>query len=319
MPCSSRFERKSESVKKVLVTGASGFLGSAVTNQLAKLESYETIAVISGRHPAPFPANVRVETANLLDGKARMDLMDRVKPDIMVHLAWGLVGRDFWHSGENLKWLESSLQLCRLFHQNGGTRMIFAGSHAEYGIGYPGRAEQEMAERRTLYGTCKLAYEQVAANFCERNHISFASGRYFSIYGPEDNRPVYSALTGAIQDMLKGRIFECKGPWNILDYIYVDDAAEATIKLMESDYCGAINIASGHPRMMKDVFALVAEIIGSPELLSLNEELAEYHVCSANVEQMESVLHYRCPTSFREGLEKTIQWWRRKLMAADGK
>jgi len=305
-------------VKRVLVTGASGFLGSAITERLAKLEDYETVAVISGRHPVSFPANVRVETADLLNETARVGLLERIRPDIMLHIAWGLVGKDFWSSEENMKWLEASSHLCRLFRQYGGSRFLFAGSHTEYGIGYPGRSEREQEKTFTLYGACKLAFEQTAANFCEKNSIAFASGRYFSIYGPRDNRPVYSALTAAIQSLLKGEAFECKAPWNIWDYIYVDDAAEATIRLMESNYCGILNIGSGYPRMMKDVFSEVAKIVGRPELLRLDSSVRGCGICVANTEQMQSILHYNCPTPFREGLEKTVQWWKDKERYNDG-
>lgn len=306
-------------MRKVLVTGAGGFLGGAVVKRLAQSGDYEITAAVSGRHPVEFPDGVHTEAADLLDERARGELMERVRPDTMLHLAWGLVGKDFWYSEENLRWLEASSHLCRLFREYGGLRFVFAGSHTEYGKGYPGRLEQEKPEDFTLYGACKLAFEQVASNFCRRNNIEFASGRFFSIYGPEDHRPVYSALTASIQDMLKGKIFECKGPWNIWDYIYVDDAAEAGVRLLESRFCGTLNIGSGQPQMMKNVFSMVAESIGRPELLKFDESSREYHVCSANVERMEEVLGYRCPTSFREGLEKTIQWWRYKLAAEEKK
>ena len=91
-------------MKKILVTGAGGFLGSAVIERLAKLDKYVTTAVISGRHPVEFPSNIHVKTANLLNENEREELMRDTRPDIILHLAWGLVGKDFWYSEENLTW-----------------------------------------------------------------------------------------------------------------------------------------------------------------------------------------------------------------------
>lgn len=113
--------------------------------------------------------------------------------------------------------------------------------------------------------------------------------------------------------MLEGKTFLCKAPNNIWDHIYIDDAVEATVRLMLSDYCGSMNIASGRPMTMRQVFSEMADIIGWPELLTFDENQLECLALTADVSQMKSVLNYRCTTPFRVGLEKTIQWWREQL------
>lgn len=305
-------------MRKVLVTGAGGFLGGAVVKRLAQSGDYEITAAVSGRHPVEFPDGVHTEAADLLDERARGELMERVRPDTMLHLAWSLDNNDFLISENNLRWLEASLHLCRLFRQHGGTRLIFAGSSSEYGTGFPGSAETCREQEFSLYGECKLAFEKIAQNFCTRNQVEFVSARYFSIYGPGDDRPG-RALPLAIRTLLAGEVFRCTGPWNVWDYIYINDAAEATEKLIGSSFCGSVNIASGRPQTMRDVFRLAAELVGSPELVEFDETRTGSAIYSANVERMEEVLGYRCPTSFREGLEKTIQWWRYKLAAEEKK
>lgn len=298
-------------MKRVLVTGAGGFLGGAVVKRLASLGEYETIAAVSGRHPVEFPAGVRVEAADLLDERAREELMERVRPDCLLHLAWSLDDDGFLISESNLRWLEASLHLCRVFRRCGGTRLIFAGSSSEYGTGFTGSAETCREQEFSLYGDCKLAFEKVAGNYCARNQVEFATARYFSIYGPGDDRPG-RALPLAIRTMLAGEVFRCSGPRNVWDYIYIDDAAEATVRLIESDFCGSVNIASGRPQTMREVFTAAAELAGTPELVEFDETRTGSVIYSANTELMETVLGYRCSTSFREGLEKTIQWWRDK-------
>ena len=300
--------------KKVLVTGAGGFLGSAVMKRLAEMDDYETTAVISGRRPVNFPEGIRIETADLLAERARTELMERTRPDVMLHFAWSLDDGGFLNSEDNIKWLEASLHICRLFRSCGGTRFLFAGSSSEYGTGFAGSTEMPRQPMFSLYGNCKLAFEQIAENFFKQNAMEFASARFFSIYGPGDDRPG-RALPLAISKILSGEKFYCMGPGNIWDYIYVDDAAEAAIRLLESTYCGPINIASGKTRTMREVFAAVAELIGAPDLIEFDETKFGSVIYSANVELMQTVLHYQCSTPFREGLKKTIQWWRDKLEA----
>ena len=119
-------------MKKVLVTGATGFIGKACLNALQK-EDLEIHAISSN----PIPAHAKDQTrtkwhkADLHDYIAIKDLMANVRPDYLLHLAWYVEHSLYWSSKENLKWVATSLNLATEFANNGGTKLVCAGK-AEY-------------------------------------------------------------------------------------------------------------------------------------------------------------------------------------------
>ena len=294
-----------------MITGASGLLGRAVVQYLCDRREYEIVAVISGRKKVTFPQGVIVEKVNLLDAESEDTLMKKRQPDFMIHLAWSLEDESFLASDRNIRWLEASLRLLNLFCKYNGQRFLFAGSSSEYGTGFYGNSEEIKNIPYTLYGICKLSFEKIEEQFCQFNGMGYATARYFSIYGPGDDRPG-RAIPTAIQTFLEEKPFFCSSPWNVWDYIYVEDAAEATIALLDSDYCGSINVASGQPISMKEVFSTIATTLERPELFQYNEEKRESKILTADCDKSISVLGNYQRTAFVEGIKKTIQWWRNK-------
>lgn len=296
-------------METVLVTGASGLLGQTVVAKLAKTHKYHVVAVVSGRRKVSFAENIQVEVCDLLEEKERIELLHQVRPNLICHLAWSLGDSAFLESENNLKWLEASLHIIRLFVKCGGRRFVFAGSSSEYGQTAGGCSENGSLPQYSLYGATKLAFEKMAELYCAQVKVSFASARYFSIYGPGDVREG-RALPSAIKTMLAGEKFVCKAPCHIWDYIYVDDAASATELLLASDYCGAMNIASGRPISMREAFQTLALVMGCEDLLEIDDDTKRSVILTADIEKMKQILGFKCKTDFSTGITKTVQWWK---------
>lgn len=246
---------------------------------------------------------VHCEPVDLLDEHETAELLKRVSPDVLCHLAWAIGGPGFRDSEENMAWLEASLRLMRLFD---GRRLIFAGSSSEYELG-----DSAGKSTLSLYGSSKLRFETVAGEYCREMGIRFASGRIFTVYGPGDVKSD-AAIPSTIQAMLRGEPVRCNAPNNLWDYIYIDDAAEAMTRLVCSEAEGIMDIGTGRPTSMRQAFQTMAEAVGRPDLLACNGENPAGVRLVADTARMRQELGYTCQTSFAEGIARTVAWWRER-------
>ena len=114
------------SVKRVLLTGASGFIGRHCVSSLQE-RGYEVHAV-HYRHQSPGDPRVVWHNADLLDPAALSCLFSGVSPTHLLHLAWYAAPGDYITSSENLRWVDASMEMLRRFREEGGRRVVVAGS-----------------------------------------------------------------------------------------------------------------------------------------------------------------------------------------------
>lgn len=294
-----------------MITGAGGFIGRAVTKLATKEENWEIYILSSGRRksaPMQPPARVHTVTADLRDPRQCETLIKTLRPDILLHLAWNLEERDFLHANANVHWLEISLGLLRLFAENGGKYVTFAGSSSEYGESREPCSENGPTAPYNLYGLSKLAFTNLARTFCASNGIGFASIRYFSVYGPGE-RHLLHAVPLSISTMLRGEKFVCKAPNNVWDYVYIDDAAAATIRVMQKKFCGIVNVG-GDAVSMRELFTIIAEQVGNPDVLAFENEDVPGRYLTADTGILRGEIGYTRQTDLCQGLSKTVAWWK---------
>ena len=114
---------------KILVTGASGFLGRSVLRPLAE-RGHEVIAVSQKGETVGISPKIKWVRCNLLSHLETKSIIDELRPEGLLHLAWETSHGVYWNSPNNLLWTGSSLNMLEAFSRNGGKRLIIAGSSA---------------------------------------------------------------------------------------------------------------------------------------------------------------------------------------------
>src|SRR5215813_7085503 len=149
----SRFFRL-PAMNRVLVTGATGFVGRQCLAPLSK-DGWEIHATSLKGSVVDAPASVNWHEIDLLNADRVAGLLAEVRPTHLIHFAWHAVPGDYWTSQENFRWVQASLVLFRVFASCGGRRAVVAGSCAEYDWRYGYCSETVTpGSPATVYGAC---------------------------------------------------------------------------------------------------------------------------------------------------------------------
>src|ERR1044071_4009932 len=298
-------------MKKVLITGATGFIGHHCLPRLAA-SGYEIHAVSSKDAPSVDESDVTWHRVDLLQREQVFDVVSTVEPTHLLHLAWYAVPGKYWTSTENFRWVQASLDLFEAFASSGGKRVVAAGSCAEYEWGNDEPCSETKPPLRpaTLYGACKHSLRIMLEAYAAQAGLSAAWGRIFFLYGPGEYES--RLVASVIRSLLGNETALCSHGRQVRDLLYVEDVADAFVRLLDSDVRGAVNIASGLGVALKDVVGEIGEKLNRPDLIRLNAGTApvsEPHALVADVTRLREELGWRPEHDLHDGLNKTIVWW----------
>lgn len=303
-------------MKKVLLTGATGFIGRHTIAPLTNA-GFEVHAVTSKVPVNSIDVNEQCcwHTMNLLDPTQVKNLVSTIKPTHLLHFAWYNIPGKCLVAEENFLWVQASLELLKYFREQGGERVVMAGSALEYDWNY-GYCSEVLTPRNphTTYGVCKNALQEMLKAYSEITKLSSAWGRVFNVYGPYDHPK--RLVSSVILSLLKDEPALCSHGNQLRDYLYVEDVANAFVKLLESKVVGEINIASGKPVAVKEIVLKIAEKLGKLDLVKLGTILAsvdEPPLFAANVSHLSTEMSFLPKYDLDNGLDEAIIWWQKQL------
>lgn len=239
---------------KFVLTGATGFIGSAVLKQLVS-DGHEAVVLLRGKSNVDRIKDVSGYQPVYYHDLAQAGLAETLaahKPDAFIHLAWkGVGGTDRNASFQITENLPLTLRSVELAHAIGCRHWIGVGSQAEYGNPNRKVAETDPALPTTLYGKAKLAACWAGLGLSEGLGMKASWVRVFSTYGIGDEPTWF--IPYIISELKKGntpKLTKCEQLW---DYLYVDDAARAILSVLYKEATGIINMGSGQAVSLKSV------------------------------------------------------------------
>jgi nucleoside-diphosphate-sugar epimerase len=302
--------------RRVLVTGASGFVGHAAVPAL--LDRGFEVHGTCRKQPVDGLAG-QWHVCDLLDPATPRRLVDEVGPSHLLGLAWCTDHGRFWSDPTNLDWARATLALARAFVDAGGRRAVMAGSCTQYTwdesvLGSSGVLTEAATPRRAthLYGRAKQATTDLLEVWSAGVGLSYATGLLFFPYGPFEHPD--RLVPSVTRQLLAGRPAETTAGAQVRDFVQVRDVGAALAALVDSDVSSSVNVGSGRGHSVAEVATTVARTLGREDLLRLGAlptRRDEPRAVVADVRRLEHEVGFVPSIDLESGVRDTVEWWRR--------
>lgn len=277
----SRICEKVGSMKKIFVTGGSGYIGSVVVRRL--LESGYDVVVfdnVERGHRCNVAAQAKLILGDLRNRPKIQAALEDSKPDAVIHFAaYALVGESM---ADPMKYftnnVKGGINLLEAMQAVGCQRIIFSSSCATYGIPPSLPIEEDMLQTPTNpYGQSKLMFEQMCNWLAQTKGFKPTFLRYFNAAGAvpefdmvEDHEPETHIIPNVLKVALGQKdcvqIFGDDYPTPdgtcVRDYVHLEDLSSAHILALEKEALGAYNLGTGHGISVKEIVEACRKVTG---------------------------------------------------------
>jgi len=293
-------------MRKIIVTGASGFIGGACVKQLLDQGDFEIHAVSRKENKNIFK-NLFWYQIDLFDTKQVQIFCREVQADYLLHLAWDVSEKNY-NSAHHYDWIDVSVNLVKSFVEQKGRRVLVSGTCDEYDWNCKNCSEKSPIEPRNVYGIAKNRLRQLLESYTKQHKVSFVWGRIFFTYGPYENTK--NIIPYIIRNLKNNLDVEIMKEGDVRDYIYVDDVASVLATLIESDMQGVVNVSSGIPLKIKDLTLKIANYFNKVHLVNFADTAPNSctYVVGEN-SRLQKELDWKPKVNIDEGLKRTIQFF----------
>jgi UDP-glucose 4-epimerase len=298
-----------------LITGAAGFLGSALANQLAR-EGHQVRGLddLSTGDPQALAPDVHFTRGEVGDRPKLWTLLQEV--DVVYHLAARvsvpesiLYPRDY-----NKVNVGGTVALMEAMRDVGVRRVVLASSGAVYGdLGGQTLMESITPNPRSPYAVSKLAAEYYVRTIGGLWGIETISLRIFNAYGPGQHLPPSHppVVPHYLKQALRGGTLVAHGDGlQTRDYVFVDDVVSALIAAATAPNIDGlvINVGSGNETSIKELIKHVLDVTGSKAEVIYNAQTSGgVSRMRADLSLANQKLNYRPSISLMEGLRLTLK------------
>ena len=304
--------------KRILVTGATGFVGANLARTLlhygADVHALVRPSSQLWRLEDILP-HLYLHTADLLDRQRLQETVEQIRPQIIFHSAASGVShaQKDRHSILNTNVL-GTLNLLETTAQITCERFVYTGGSSEYGIKNTPMKETDMLEPSTFYGMSKAAQTLLCQQFAKEHCLPIVILRLFSVYGYWESAE--RLVPTVIRAALHNQEIALTAPGYRRDFIFVQDVIAACLLAVKANINSGeiINVGSGQQWANEDVVSIVQTLVpGWKSRVKVGDYAAHRFDTThwvSDSQKAKQLLGWEPHYTLKQGLEKTISWFR---------
>jgi nucleoside-diphosphate-sugar epimerase len=306
---------------KLLVTGATGFIGSNVARYFLKRGFDVDVFVRKGSDTwriRDIRRDLSVRVVDLTDKTTVRRTVSRSKPDVIVHAASyggnrGQTETDAIFRANDL----GTRHLYEACRDHGFKIFINTGTSSEYGVKSTPMKESDALCPVADYGVSKAAATLFLKELAKREKRCIVTLRLFSPYGYFE--AAERLVPSVILSCLKGRAPLVSAPGNVRDFVFIEDVLDAYGKAVKNrnKISGEVfNIGQGQQHSVAEVVGCVARLTGlkaAPRWGQAKSRVLEPERWQADIRKAKKLLDWKPRHTLTEGLKKSVSWFKDNL------
>ena len=311
--------------KKILITGATGFVGANLLRKL--IDSKNDIHIIIRSTSNLWRINdiidkVNTHVCDLTNREKIKKIVSNIKPEIIFNLS---VYGGYPFQKDSMKIINTNfigtVNILDACTDTGFVCFINTGSSSEYGLKSKPMSENDLLEPINEYGITKAAATLYCQAIGRRENLPIFTLRLFSPYGYYEGPT--RLIPYLIISCLRNKELKIFNPDAVRDFIFIEDIIKAYFIVVEKRdnlLSGDIfNIGSGKQNIVKETFKIIKKLTKytkEPQWQKIennDREIKSLKVWIANISKSKKLLNWRPEYSIENGLEETIKWFRDHL------
>jgi len=320
------------SPRKILLTGGAGFIGSHLAEALLKRGTkltildnldnfYSTAWKQANLEDIRSTVEFTFENADICDEQATRKIFNRDRPDVVIHLAARAgvrpsIEQPRLYERVNVGGTTNLLELCKEFQV---PRFLFGSSSSVYGEGASPPFSESEGNLFPIspYAATKIAGEMICRTYAHLTGMTILCLRFFTVYGPRQRPDL--AIHKFIALMEAGKPLPVFGDGSTgRDYTYIADivagvlsALEYTPEQNDRPAFDIFNLGNSHPVSLNEMIATLEQATGkTAKRAAMPLQPGDVPLTWADISKSRSLLGFQPSTSFRQGIENFVTWYR---------